>query len=92
MADDKVDDDTEQGEETIVDSPLPTGPAVSIPLPIADTAGAITEDVEESKCEDGETGVCKSGEGVIFVRTVAGGCPIGVIDRPDPAPTGAIGA
>lgn len=92
MVDDKDEDATEPEEETIAESPLPIGPAVGIPVPMADTTGAMTEDVAESKCVDGDVDVCNKGEGVMLVRVAAGGCPIGVIDRPEPDPTGAIDA
>lgn len=91
VVDEKDEDAMEQEEETIADSPLPIGPADGIPVPMADTAGAMTEDAEESKCEDGDVDVCNNGEGVMLVRDAAGGCPIGVIDRPEPDPIGAIG-
>lgn len=62
--------------EEDVGIPLPMGPA-----PLLDTAGAVGAE---------EVGaVCSSGEGVMLAR--AGGCPIGVIDRPEPEPIGAGG-
>lgn len=48
------------------------------PAPLLDTAGA----------EELGT-VCSRGEEVMLAR--AGGCPIGVIDRPEPEPIGAGG-
>lgn len=90
VVDDKAEDAMEPEEETMADSPLPIGPADGIPAPMADTAGAMTEDVDESKCEDDDVAVCNNGDGVMLVRDAAGGCPIGVIERPEPDPTGAI--
>lgn len=63
--------------EEDVGIPLPMGPAA----PLLETAGAVGAE---------EVGaVCSSGEGVMLAR--AGGCPIGVIDRPEPDPIGAGG-
>lgn len=68
----------DEEEAADVGIPLPMGPAA---LPLLDTAGAV--DAEEVGA------VCSSGEGVILAR--AGGCPMGVIDRPEPDPIGAGG-
>lgn len=71
-------------EETIVDSPLPIGLAEAGLLLLL--LGTMTV----SKWEDGDAddAVCSNGDGVMFARV--GCCPIGVIDRPEPVPTGAI--
>lgn len=69
--------DEEEAEED-VGIPLPMGPAEPL---LEDTAGGVGAE---------EVGaVCSSGEGVMLAR--AGGCPIGVIDRPEPDPIGAGG-
>lgn len=72
-------------EDTTVVKPLPIGPAVGTPLAM------LLLGTTESRWEDGDDDtVCSKGDGVMFAR--AGGCPIGVIDRPEPVPTGAIEA
>lgn len=73
-------------EDTTVVRPLPIGPALGTPLVLLLLLGTI-----ESRCEDGEEDAAwSSGDGVMLAR--AGGCPMGVIERPEPVPTGAIGA
>lgn len=68
----------EEAPDDDVGIPLPMGPALLLDTAAVDTATA--EDVGA---------VCSNGEGVMLAR--AGGCPIGVIDRPEPDPIGAGG-
>lgn len=71
-------------EETTVARPLPIGLAEAGLLLLL--LGTMTV----SKWEDGDAddAICSNGDWVMFARV--GCCPIGVIDRPEPVPTGAI--
>lgn len=71
--------------DTTVGRPLPMGLTEAGLLLLL--FGAITESRWEDGDEDDGTG-WSNGDGVMLAR--AGGCPIGVIDRLEPVPTGAI--
>lgn len=62
--------------------PLPIGPVLETPptLPLL----ILIMDTPESRWDEGDADetVCSSGDGVMLAR--AGGCPIGVIARPEP--------
>lgn len=62
---------------------------VGIPLPMGPALLLDTATVETGTEAEEVAAVCSSGEGVMLAR--AGGCPIGVIDRPEPEPIGAGG-
>lgn len=72
-------------EDPTVVKPLPMG-LVEVALTLI--PGTITESKWDDGDEDDATNGWSNGEGVMLVR--AGGCPIGVMDRPEPVPTGAI--